>query len=346
MPPAPPATEIPDSLAKAFLEGDRRACARLITLVENDSDAIPAVRDAMADRMGKAIRIGITGPPGVGKSTLTALLAKGLADHDHRVGIIAVDPSSPFTGGAFMGDRIRMENLVGDERIFMRSMASRLGRGGLSPATPYVADVLEGFGMDRILIETVGVGQSELDVMSTVDLVVLVLQPSTGDAIQTLKAGIIEAADVIAVNKADLPGVDGVLQSLRFVFSLSGPLNLGLDEHGKRKTALARPAPTLIPTSAQQNQGIDELVAEVERQTSALVDSGRLRSMKTQRIAAQIEEAIRSRLWREYAERSGANSVIAEEAAKLAETGESPYPFIRNACRNARIEIQENHGDR
>src|SRR6185369_14176296 len=162
-------------------------------------------------------------PPGVGKSTLSSAIAHGLAEKGHRVGVIAVDPTSPFTGGAFMGDRVRMDKLAGDRRIYIRSMASRQGHGGLSPTTPYVADVLEGYGMDRILIETVGVGQAELDVLRCADIVLLVLQPSTGDAIQTLKAGIIEAADLIVVNKSDLPGTDSVLASLRFLFSLSGP---------------------------------------------------------------------------------------------------------------------------
>lgn len=309
-----------------FTNGDRRACARLITLVENHPDAIPDVHHQLAPKLGKAIRIGITGPPGVGKSTLNALLALGLADRGHRVGLIAVDPSSPFTGGAFMGDRVRMDRLVGDNRIFMRSLASREGTGGLSPATPYVADVLEGFGMDRILIETVGVGQAELDVMACADIVVLVLQPSTGDSIQSLKAGIIEAADIIVVNKADIPGVELALQALRFA--------LGLGKGRKD-----RPVPPLMPTSAQQSEGIDKLLDEIEAQAKRLVDSGRHLEMRRARIAREIRSGIERCLWEKYAARADAESGIAHAAEDLARSGGSPYPFIGDACAKINITL-------
>ncbi|MCO5297270.1 MAG: methylmalonyl Co-A mutase-associated GTPase MeaB [Fimbriimonadaceae bacterium] len=312
------------SLWDSFFAGNRRACARLITLIENDPRLVPTVRDRLMPKLGKAVRIGITGPPGVGKSTLTATVALGLADQEHRIGVVAVDPSSPFTGGAFMGDRVRMEKLVGDHRIFLRSLASREGHGGLSPATPYVADVLEGFGMDRILIETVGVGQAELDVMSCVDIVVLVLQPSTGDAIQTLKAGIIEAADLIVVNKADLPGVETVLQSLRFLFSLGGPR-----PH--------KPIPPVLRVSAQNKEGIDKLVAEIERQAEALVESGRHDELRQERMEREIRERIQQHLWRQVEELTGAEAEIRTKAEELVKSGESPYTYVRDAC--SKIEI-------
>jgi LAO/AO transport system kinase len=316
--------EFDADLLTAFSQGSRQACARLITRVENEPGVMPGLRDALANRFGKAIRIGITGPPGVGKSTLTSSIALGLANSGHKVGIIAVDPSSPFTGGAFMGDRVRMDGLVGDPRIYIRSLASREGHGGLSPSTPYVADVIEAFGMDRILIETVGVGQAELDVMSCVDIVVLVLQPSTGDAIQTMKAGIIEAADLIVVNKADLPGVDTVLQSLRFLFSLSGPRP-------------KKPAPPVLATSAQQSQGIDKLVAELENMATELVESGRHRQRRRMRIEEEIRAAIQKDLWSRFLATTGLNGEIHQAAEQLVETGDSPYPFIREACSKAEI---------
>lgn len=309
-----------------FTKGDRRACARVITLVENHPETIPEVHERLASKLGKAIRIGITGPPGVGKSTLNALLALGLADRGHRVGLIAVDPSSPFTGGAFMGDRVRMDRLVGDDRIFMRSLASREGTGGLSPATPYVADVLEGFGMDRILIETVGVGQAELDVMSCADIVVLVLQPSTGDSIQSLKAGIIEAADIIVVNKADIPGVELALQALRFALGL-----------GKGRTD--RPVPPLMPTSAQQSEGIDKLVDEIELQARRLVDSGRHLEMRTARIAREIRSGIERCLWDKYASIAETDRGIWHTAEDLARSEGSPYRFIRDACAKIKVTL-------
>ena len=302
---------------------------------------VPAVRDRLAGRLGKAIRIGITGPPGVGKSSLTAEIAQGLAEGGHRVGIIAVDPSSPFTGGAFMGDRVRMDALAGDPRIYIRSLASREGHGGLSPATPYVADVIEGFGMDRILIETVGVGQAEIDVLACTDLVVLVLQPGTGDVIQTMKAGIIEAADLIVVNKSDLPGVDSVLQSLRFLFSLSGPLSQKRKgEGGKRKeeqretnTSMPQhPNTPVLAASAQQHSGVDKLVAEIEKLAASLVESGRHRELRRERLAKEIREAVQRCMWNRYNESTGAEAKIERLATELIESGESPYPYIRELC--------------
>ncbi|MCW5941978.1 MAG: methylmalonyl Co-A mutase-associated GTPase MeaB [Fimbriimonadaceae bacterium] len=306
-------------LWERFLGGERRACAQVITKVENDPDAVPEIRDRLSGRLGRAIRIGITGPPGVGKSTLTSALARGLADGGNRVGIVAVDPSSPFTGGAFMGDRIRMDALVGDDRVFMRSLASRAGQGGLAPSTAGVADVLEAFGMDRILIETVGVGQAELDVMACADIVVLVLQPSTGDAIQSLKSGIIEAADVVVVNKADLPGVEMLLQSLRFAFSL------GAGRPGTNATPI-------LATSAQASEGIGELVAELESQASDLVDSGRHREMRRARLENEIRRAIQTHLWASLERAVGASAKIRRHAEELTLSGGSPYPFIRRAC--------------
>lgn len=314
---------IPSALWADFFEGSRLACARLVTLVENDQRLVAEVRDRLAERIGKAVRIGITGPPGVGKSTLTSSLAAGLSQADHRVGVIAVDPSSPFTGGSFMGDRVRMEALVGNPNVYVRSLASRKGQGGLSPATPHVADVIEGFGMDRILIETVGVGQAELDVLACADLVILVMQPSTGDAIQSLKAGILEAADIVVVNKADLPGTDSVIQSLKFAFSLTH-----------------KGSPPILPVSALQNTGIEELLAEVAKQSQDLVESGRHRQMRAKRVAAEIRSALQDHLWSKYLEASNSDAFISESAENIAASGGSPFPLIRELTSRIIVEVQ------
>lgn len=309
----------------AFFAGDRRACARIISLVENNPDFVPGVRDRLAGRLGSAIRIGFTGPPGVGKSTLTSAVTSGLVDKGRHVGIVAVDPSSPFSGGAFLGDRIRMEQLVGDPRVFVRSMASRSGRGGLSPATPYVADVIEGFGMDRVLIETVGVGQAELDVLACVDLVVLVLQPATGDAIQSMKAGIIEAADLIVINKADLPGLETMKQSLQFALSLSGT--------GSEKS------PPILSTSAVTSEGIDALVSELESQAVSLTESGRHRQLRQARAARDIRDAISEELWRQLRSVDDVDVQIEQAAERLADSGGSPYEFVRELAARLSLSI-------
>jgi LAO/AO transport system kinase len=315
------------ALWDGFLAGRRLSCARLISLVENDPASVPEIRDRLIPLQKGGIRIGITGPPGVGKSTVAASLARRSLRAGHAVGIIAVDPSSPFTGGAFLGDRVRMQTVLDDDRVFIRSLASRDGRGGLSPATPHVADVFDAFGMDRILIETVGVGQTELDVLDCADLVILVLQPSTGDVIQALKAGILEIADMFLINKSDLPGAESLLESLRFLFEISA-----------RKEGAA---PPVLIASALKEQGMDEVHAELERRIADLIASGRLEEKKRRRMEREIRDSIRDCLWERFAALTDGKSDIPALAAELARSGRSPYPVIREICRGIRLGIQE-----
>ncbi len=324
---------IQESLWAEFSAGGRLACARLITAVENDPESIPEVLDKVLPAQKGGVRIGVTGPPGVGKSTVTAALARRALRAGHAVGILAVDPSSPFSGGAFLGDRIRMQDLDGGRRVFIRSMASRDGHGGLSPATPYAADILDAFGLDRIFIETVGVGQAELDVIGCADLVVLVLQPGTGDVIQALKAGIIEAADLFLVNKSDLQGTEALLEALRFMMDIS-PVRQG------------RPFPPVIEASALLDRGMDEAAAAVERLIQLSVESGRHREKRLLRLEQEIRTAIQRRLWQDFAARAGADERIRAVAAELVAAGGSPYPYIRETCSRVRVEFGDERAAR
>lgn len=316
-----------------FFKGSRLACARLITLVENFPESVPEIRDKLIPRQKGAIRVGITGPPGVGKSTVTAALARRAVKAGHTVGVIAVDPTSPFTGGAFLGDRVRMQSLIGDPHIFIRSMASRDGHGGLSPSTPYVADVFDAFGMDRIFIETVGVGQAELDVLTCADLIVLVLQPATGDIIQALKAGIIEAADLLLINKSDLSGTESLLESFRFLFEISA-----------RPKAIA--APPVLTASALHNKGLDEVYKEVEQLIRGHVESGRIREKKRLRLEGEMKSSVLQDLWGRFSALTNAPEEMRTAAEDLLKNGRSPYPFIRNLCARITMEIRDERTNR
>jgi LAO/AO transport system kinase len=257
-------------------EGDPRSVARLISLVEDGSPELPAVAAALAPYAGRAQVVGLTGSPGVGKSTTTNELVRSLRRAGHRVGVLAVDPSSPFTGGAILGDRVRMQQHATDPGVYIRSMSSRGHLGGLAAATPQAVRVLEGAGCDVILVETVGVGQAEVAVASLADTTVVVLAPGLGDAIQAAKAGILEIGDVFVVNKADRDGANATYHDIQGM--------IGLVDR-----APGQWRPPVIRAAATRSEGIDEIVAALEKHRAWLRDHDQLRRRREQRAAAEIE---------------------------------------------------------
>lgn len=302
-----------------FNAGKPAALARVVSIVENHRDGFEQILGSLHSRTGRARRIGLTGPPGAGKSTITALLVKNFRDQGLKVGVIAVDPTSPFTGGALLGDRVRMENVALDPGVFIRSMATRGSLGGLAAATREVADVLDAFGFDVLLIETVGVGQSELDVARTADSTVLVLVPESGDSIQTLKAGVMEVADVFVVNKADRPGADRLRNDVELMLGLRRGVSFGNApaHHGvdlKRnparaaREAAAEPSPTqwtppVLSAVATKPEGIPEIVTALDRHFAYLQQSGTLRARRRERMRERVmdvvEGKVSDRLWKD-----------------------------------------------
>jgi LAO/AO transport system kinase len=265
-------------LAERLMAGETRALARAIRMVEDRDPGIASLLREVRERSGQARVIGVTGPPGSGKSTLCDQIIERWRAAGHRVGVIAVDPSSPFTGGAILGDRVRMVRHTLDPGVFIRSMAARGHLGGLAAAAREAIRLIDASGRDRCLIETVGVGQSELEVMETADTTVVVTTPSSGDAVQIIKAGILEIADIFAVNKADLPGASKVVRDLR-----------ELVRHNKVRTDWA---PPVITTNAQSGDGIDELVEAIDRHGASIAASGELERRRIARLRAEVEAIV------------------------------------------------------
>jgi LAO/AO transport system kinase len=305
-------------LIAAFDAGRPAALARAVSLVENQREGFEELLSALHPRVGRARRIGITGPPGAGKSTLTTRLVNEYRSAGLRVGVIAVDPTSPFTGGALLGDRVRMESVALDPGVFIRSLATRGSLGGISSATRSVADVLDAFGFDRIIIETVGVGQSELDVAKAADTTVVMLVPESGDSIQALKAGLMEIADVFVVNKADRPGAERVrndielMLGMRHGLAVEAPAHHGVDlkkivnpgkaaREAARREEAASWTPPVVLTVAHKGDGVADLAGFLDRHHRYLEEGGGLRERRRRRLREQVmdvaEYRLRRRLW-------------------------------------------------
>ncbi len=273
----------PEQLAEGVVAGDPRALARLISLVEDEAPSARAALSLLYPRTGRAHLVGITGAPGTGKSTLVNEMAKVYRRRGLTVGIVAVDPTSPFSGGAILGDRIRMRELAGDPGIFIRSMATRGSLGGLARATSDVVKLLDAAGFQRVLIETVGAGQAEVDIARTAHTTIVVETPGLGDDIQAIKAGILEIADVFAVNKADREGADSAVTALEMMLDLNGP------EPGQWR-------PPIVKTVAIRGEGVPELVEQAEAHYEHLRQSGLLARKEEERVRDELVALIQHEL--------------------------------------------------
>lgn len=298
-------------LVNRMLAGNQRSLARLISRVEQDRADVPAIMQRLYPQLGKAFCIGITGPPGAGKSTVTDKLTAHVRQLGMTVGIIAVDPTSPFSGGAVLGDRIRMQQHYLDDGVFIRSMATRGRHGGLSHTAKGVIKLLDAFGKDIIIVETVGVGQTELDIVETADTTVVILVPEAGDTVQAMKAGIMEIADLFVVNKADRDGSDRMLMDLRML------VHMNADADGWEIPVLA--------TQAHVGVGMSELYEAIEQHHTRLQETGQLAERRRTHRRRELLELLQHRLLTTILERMDHDSALNALVEQVQDATLDPY---------------------
>ena len=304
-----------DEIINGLDRGDIRMLSKAISLVEDGHDASEMILNQTFKKAGSSYRIGVTGPPGAGKSTIVSKLVKAFRNEGKKVGVVAVDPTSPFSGGAVLGDRIRMNELTGDEGVFIRSMATRGSLGGLSNTAQDVADLMTVAGFEIVVFETVGVGQGELDVAQATDSTVVVLVPESGDSIQAMKAGLMEIADIFVINKADREGAERMKIELEMMLQL--------------RTDQDKWQPTILKTVAQTGEGIEDLLVSLNTHSDHLLDRGLLKSKRSRRLQDKIKLLIaldlQENFWSKKREK-----YLTEKLAELMERKITPKELITN----------------
>ncbi|UCF05535.1 MAG: methylmalonyl Co-A mutase-associated GTPase MeaB [bacterium] len=312
-------------LIERFEQGHATAAARLITILENGGEPAESVMDRIFPKARGAYRIGFTGPPGAGKSSLVLHISQLLRRRDVQIGVIAVDPTSPFSGGALLGDRIRMQRLTGDPGVFVRSLASRGSLGGISNCTDEVADLLDAFGKEMILIETVGVGQSELEIAETTHTVVVILVPESGDGIQAMKAGLMEIGDVFVMNKADHPDSELAAKEIEDTLRL-------------KNVPDGAWIPPVVLTSALEGRGIKELAESIEKHHRYLEEEDRLVEKRRRILRSRVRSAFMDRMERKIWDDPSVREILSERIGDVYEGRLSPYRLVQELEKRVKIE--------